>query len=235
MMATVNLLGGLLLTIAGGFSNAQSNTAVSSGAIGKCAVWNYPYTLYNNSGATQTVNDGVSVTVDQNRNIGAVNLAGSGALVMSGTQGITLSGSGGEIHCRWDIPYSRPGQINSTDPASVRFSDPVFQAPYSSSYRWVRGSGWSASVTGSFLNGSLNAVVNGNTAWQRFYFRNEAGSCGLLNAPAVPATWTDVLQIPMNSGDLLSYSAVVAYSTGTTCNTSSMTYTLGNAILLLEN
>ena len=52
----------------------QSNTAVISGNIGKCGVWDYPYTLYNTAAASQTVNNGVQVTVDQDRNIGAINL-----------------------------------------------------------------------------------------------------------------------------------------------------------------
>ena len=225
-----------LLIFGSGFCMyGQSNTAVASGSIGKCAVWNYPYTLYNNAGASQTVNDGVTVTVDQDRSIGAINLAGSGAMDLSGANGITMSGFGGDINCRWEIPYSQAGMISGSDPVSVYFSSPVFTAPYSSSYRWFRGSGWSASIAGSFLTGSLNTVVNSNSAWQRFYFRNEAGSCGLLYYPAVPATWKDALQISLNSGDTLSYVATVAYSTSSSCNTTSMSYTLGNATLLLEN
>jgi len=38
-----------LLLAFGTLATAQSSTAVASGSIGKCAVWDYPYTMYNSS------------------------------------------------------------------------------------------------------------------------------------------------------------------------------------------
>ena len=48
-------------------AGTQTNTAVSSDIIGKCALWNYPYMLYKISGATQNLNKGMTFTVDQTK------------------------------------------------------------------------------------------------------------------------------------------------------------------------
>ncbi len=218
---------------------AQSNTAVSSGSIGKCAVWNYPAILYNNSGASQTVSDGITVTVDQNRNIGAVVLSGSGTLVMSGSNGITLSGNGGDINCRWDIgSYGSHTVINNNGDTSGNYSENYgvfFTAPYSGTYYWLKGNGtWGANMSGAFLNGGFG-IVKSSGPDERIFYQSESGTCGLTGV-ASPPIWKDVSKpIPLGSGQTMSYGAGTVYDSRPACNNSTLNLSIGNAVVIFDN
>lgn len=229
----------LFLGLAGtGFG--QTNTAVTSGSIGKCAVWSYPYTLYNSSGASQTVNNGVTVTVDQNRNIGAVNLTGTGAMDMSGTNGITLSGSGSEINCRWDIGGGGSYAITNNDgmntTANPRNIGTFFTAPYTGDYFWVKGAGWSASLSGSYLNGSVTLRKDATGSEATVFYQNQAGSCGLLGGSDTPAFWNNSFGlIPLSAGNTMSYMIGTGYTSSPACANSRLDVTKGSAYMVFEN
>ncbi len=244
-------IGVLLIVLAGSLVEAQSNTAVASGSIGKCSVWDYPYTLYNNSGATQTVNDGITVTVDQNRNIGAMNLSGSGTLVMSGSSGITLSGSGGDTSCRWDIPgygshsITNNGGVfsnNSLGQSNISYdSGAVFTAPYAGNYRWAQGSGWSASISGSYLNGALGVRREGKDYFGTVFSQDQAGTCGFAgsSSTAQAPTWFPNTYgggpLVLTAGQRIYYSASTAYRSSGGCTATQMNFTIGTASLFYEN
>lgn len=237
----IKQLPAVILLITGSMAlQAQGNTASVSGNIGKCEVWGYPYTLYNSSGASQTVNNGITVTVDQNRNIGAVNLTGSGAMNLSGTNGITLSGSGGEINCRWDIAgggsYTMVNNDGNSDTNVDRNIGTFFTAPYNGNYGWVRDSGWAASLSGAYLNGSVNIASNAGGPGSSFYYRNQAGSCGLLAPPAQAETWYDSFgPIPLTAGTGISYTIGTGYSNGSGCTNTTLNVTRGSAIVVYMN
>lgn len=219
---------------------SQTNTASVSGSIGKCQVWGYPYTLYNTAGASQIVNDGITVTVDQDRNIGAVNLAGSGAMSLSGANGITLSGSGGEINCRWDIPaggsYTIVNNDGNPNTAIDRNIGTFFTAPYNGNYGWIRNTGWSASLSGAFLNGSINLRRNSDGTSSSIYYRNEAGSCGLLAPPAQAENWDNTLgPIPLTAGVGISYTIGTGYADSSGCTNTTLNATRGSAIVVYMN
>lgn len=218
----------------------QANTAVASGSIGKCAVWDHPYTLYNNAGASQTVSNDVTVTVDQNRNIGALNFDGTGAMNMAGTYGITLSGSGSEIQCRWDIPgYGDHIVVNNT---GVAANDPLliatfFTAPYTGKFVWRNhGSTWSAAMSGAYLKGNI-ALSNSSGAGLSIFSQDEPGTCGTVpgGTGTAPVKWTGAVLTNMVAGGTLSYRAGTAYNTDPGCADTKMTYTIGTAFVTYEN
>lgn len=241
----------LLALLAGSLLSAQGNTAIASGSIGKCAVWDYPYTLYNNSGASQTVNNGITVTVDQNRNIGSVNFSGNGAMDMSGSNGITLSGSGGDLNCRWDLPgygnhviTNNNGNfsINSLGQSAISYdSGAIFAAPYAGNYRWQLGSGWSASMSGSYLNGSLGVRRETKDYYGTVFSQNEAGSCGLSNPSSTTqaATWFPNTYgggpLVLTAGQNIYYSAATTYRSSGGCTSTQLNFTIGTATLYFEN
>ncbi|WP_294317791.1 hypothetical protein [uncultured Chryseobacterium sp.] len=226
--------------------NAQTNTnvATSSGNIGKCAVWGYPYTLYNSSGAYQGISNGVTVTVDQNRNIGGVVLAGTGALNFSGSNGITFSGSGTEITCRWDINSSGSYSVvnnnnNSTANSPVNLGV-FFTAPYSGDYGWIRdttsSSAWSASVSGAYLNGNITVMRDSDNAGSSLFYQDQPGNCGSLPGTTnTAALWNNSFLISMTAGTTLSYRAGTAYQNTPGCNNTTMNFTLGKANVVFIN
>lgn len=223
-----------LMLAAGTMAPAQSNTAVASGSIGKCAVWNYPYTLYNTSGASQTVGDGVTVTVDQDRNIGAVNLSGAGALSMSGSNGITLSGSGSEINCRWDV--NRNESYTIVNDNTRRSYGPVFTLPYTGAYSWHMGTGWAASVSGAYLGGFITLRPADMSDGVTIYGRNQAGSCGMIMNPEIPETWKSTWAINARpAGTNIYYTAWSGWSNNPSCSSTTLNFTLGNAQIYYEN
>lgn len=218
----------------------QSNTAVSSGSIGKCGVWGYPYTLYNRSAATQNVGDGITVSVDQNRTIGAVVLSGSGALSLTGSNGITMSGASAEITCRWDIDRSDSHTVVNNDgnpDITNHFQNwgTFFTAPYMGDYIWLRSSGWAASMSGGILNGGVRVVKN-NTKSSSYsiFFQNENGSCPAVGT-VMAATWDDYLIFSMNPGDTFQYGGSTRYSNSPSCPSSVLNVTLGNAVIAYDN
>lgn len=226
----------------------QSNTATTSGSIGKCAVWDYPYTLYNNASASQTVKNGVTVTVDQDRNIGAVNFTGSGALNLSGTNGITLSGSGADTTCRWDIGgFSTHILLNNNgiftnnskgEPSISYDSGAFFTAPYAGTYRWSLGTGWTANAYGSYKNGSLGVRKQGDDYFDKLFFQNEAGTCGQYpGTTAYPGTWFPSLSGNLNltSGQSISYAGNTVYQTGSSCQVTQFYFVVGTATMFYEN
>lgn len=243
-MKQLLILSGLITCLLG---RAQSNTATTSGSVGKCAVWGYPYTLYNNSGATQTVSSGVTVTVDQNRNAGAIVLSGSGAMDMSGANGITMSGSGSEINCKWDIPaagshtvVNNNGVFSTTSlgDTTISLSTPViFTAPYNGKYTWIQGTGWSASMSGSAIrNGGFGLHKSGNDVYGNIYFQNTAGTCGTPPTAPQGPTWFPTIDVgTMVVGRQLNYAASTAWTNGSTCNDTTLNFTLGNSTILFEN
>lgn len=223
----------------------QSNTAVASGSIGKCAVWNYPYTLYNNAGASQTVNDGVTVTVDQDRSIGAINLSGSGAMDLSASNGITLSGSGGEINCRWELGNYGSHTIvnnngtfttNSKGQPTISFATAsFFTAPYAGVYRWTIGAGWGASMSGAKLNGGIGIQKQGYDYFGNIFYQNQSGSCAVTGTIQGP-TWSSPLTpITLTAGQNLNYAANTAFTSGSSCNDTTLNFTIGTATLFYEN
>lgn len=231
-----------LMLAAGAMAPAQSNTAVASGSIGKCAVWNYPYTLYNTSGASQTVGDGVTVTVDQDRNIGAVNLSGAGALSMSGSNGITLSGSGSEINCRWDANRSGNYSVVNNSGSTTANSFPLntgtfFTAPYAGQYIWQLGSGWSASLSGAYLNGVVALFKDGTSQSSYVFAQSQSGTCGQASGTTTMApTWrSQISPISLTANQTLSYRAGTGFSTNSSCNNTTLNFTLGNATMLYDN
>ena len=234
---------GILLALMTGLcAYGQTNTASVSGNIGKCEVWGYPYTLYNTAGASQTVNDGITVTVDQNRNIGAVNLTGSGAMNLSGANGITLSGAGGEINCRWDIAaggsYTIVNNDGNPDTNVDRNIGNFFTAPYNGNYGWVRGTGWTASLSGANLNGSINLrrSSDGVPVASSIYYRNEAGSCGLLAPPSQGEIWRNSFgSISLAAGNSLFYSIGTGYDNAPGCTNTTLNATRGSAIVVYMN
>lgn len=218
----------------------QTNTAITSGSIGKCKVWDYPYTLYNNATASQTVNNGVTVTVDQDRSIGAVNFNGTGGMEMSGANGITLSGSGGEINCRWDIPaYGDHTIVNNT---GVATNDPLllataFTAPYAGKFVWRNnGSTWNAGMSGAYLNGNI-ALSNSSGAGFSIFSQDEPGTCGTApgGTGTKPVKWTGAILVNLVVGGTLSYRAGTGYSTDPGCADTEMTCTIGTAFVTYEN
>jgi hypothetical protein len=219
---------------------SQTNTAGASGSIGKCGVWGYPYTLYNTGSASQIINNGVTVTVDQDRNIGAVNLSGSGALSMSGTNGITLSGSGTQINCRWDI--SGGGSFTMVNNDNVAGSSPgrnlgaFFTAPYTGNYYWFRDAGWSASVTGAYLNAGIRIRNDSNGLDASFFYQNQAGSCGTVGSGGQPPEWSDGYgPISMSAGNTLSYTIGTVYTNNPSCNNTTLQLSRGSAVVVLDN
>lgn len=239
-MITKNKLVFLLLIMGSTEFRAQSNTAVTSGSIGKCAVWNYPYTLYNNSGASMNIDSGINITVDQNRNMGAVNLSGSGAMDMSGANGITLSGSAAEINCRWDISGGGSYTIVNNDgintSANPRNIGTFFTAPYTGDYFWVKGTGWSASLSGSYRNGSVTLRKDATGSEATVFYQNQAGSCGLLGGSDTPAFWNDSFGLlPLTAGGTLSYTIGTGYTNRSDCNNATLNVTKGTAMMVFEN
>ncbi len=221
------------------FAYSQTNTAVASGSIGKCAVWDYPYTLYNSAGASQTVSPGVTVTVDQDRSIGAVNLSGSGALALSGANGITLSGAGSETTCRWDIPLSKTANVyyGPNGGTVYELTSAGFSAPFTGNFIWVRSTGWSTAHSGTYSVGQLRLFNFTSNQSYPLYSRNEAGSCPAYQDPdwpVGPATWSDPVYLSMTAGNSLYYLARIP-NTATACRGARMDYTLGNAFLLYNN
>ena len=229
-------------------SQAQSNAAVTSGSIGKCAVWDYPSTLYNNGSATQSVNSGVTVTVDQNRNIGILVLNGSGAMDLSGANGITMSGSGGEITCRWNITSGGSYRVtnnegvfsnNSRGESSISLDNGVFfTAPYAGAYRWVKGSGWGALMSGSFLSGSFGIRIQGNDYYEPVYYENQAhplGTCGNPAGAQSGPVWTNSRMVTMGAGQKLSYAASTTYRLTGACADTKLDFDQGNSTLFYEN
>ncbi|MCD9855156.1 hypothetical protein LUD75_10580 [Epilithonimonas sp. JDS] len=214
---------------------AQSNTAVESGSIGKCFVWDYPYTIYNNSGASQTVGDGITVTVDENRNIGSVNLSGTGALDLSGANGITMSGSGTEITCRWDLE-SRGSHtlVNSSTPLVL---GTVFTTPQAGNYMWIRkNSEWSATVSGAYLLGEITVKSVKGRQLQTFE-QDQPGRCGTApgGSGSIPPKWNNIYFGSMAAGDSIFYVANVASSTDPACNDTTLSFTAGGAYMLYDN
>ncbi len=231
--------------------SAQSNTAVASGSIGKCSVWGYPYLIYNNSGASQAVGSGITVTVDEDRNIGAVDLSGDGSLSMSGTKAIILSGSGTETACRWDLPSAGTSHFTNNnnyyalnsigEPYVVYKTSAFFTAPYTGNYRWVLGSGWTASVSGAYLKASIGIFKPGQDFLRNVFAQNEAGTCGMAvpSSTVLPATWYPNAEgggsFSLTAGDKLRYGAGTAYNTTGTCNTTEINFTIGIATMYYEN
>ena len=240
----------LLVPLAG--LSAQSNTAVASGSIGKCAVWDYPYTLYNSSGASQSIGTGITVTVDEDRTIGTVDLSGDGALILAGAQGITFSGSASEIHCRWDLPsvggtahfvnnngYYADNSIG--EPYVVYKTGIFFTAPYTGSYRWEMGSGWTASVSGAYLKAAIGIFKVGQDFLRNVFAQNEAGTCGMAvpSSTPLPATWYPNAEgggaFSLMANDKLKYGASTAYSTTGSCNDTEITFKIGPSLMYYEN
>lgn len=217
----------------------QTNTAITSGSIGKCKVWNYPYTLYNTSTASQTVNNGVTVTVDQDRNIGAVNLIGSGAMDMSGSNGITLSGSGAQITCRWDISRTDSHTLvnNNGNSSAAYFQNwgTFFTAPYSGNYLWLRGSGWSASMSGPVLNGTIKIFKNNDgLVYKNIFYQNQSNTC-TASAEDPPSWENSIGPITMNPGETLQYGSRTQYNEIPACTGATLSATAGNATLMYDN
>lgn len=246
-----NLTKPLLLLLVSGSAAAQSNTAAASGSIGKCSVWGYPYLIYNNSGASQSVGSGITVMVDEDRNTGAVDLSGNGALVMSGSKGITLSGSGTETACRWDLPSAGTAYfvnnnnyyaVNSVgEPYVVYKTSAFFTAPYTGNYRWVLGSGWTASVSGAYLKASIGIFKAGQDFLRNVFAQNEAGTCGMAvpSSTALPATWYPNAEgggsFSLAAGEKLRYGTSTAYNTTGTCNDTGISFTISAATMYYEN
>lgn len=231
----------LLLISTGPCIYGQANTAVTSGSIGKCAVWNYPNILYNSTAGSMNINSGISITVDQNRNIGAVNLAGNGTLDLSGANGITLSGSSGDINCRWEINKNEYHNVTNNDGNSdianyFRNFGTFFTAPYGGNYIWLRGSGWSASMSGGGVrNGSIRVIKNNtkSTSYTTFY-QNESGDCpasGTITGP----TWGDYIVFALTPGNTLQYGGSTKYTNDPSCPPPILEVNLGNAVLLYDN
>lgn len=219
------------------------NTAVNSGSIGKCSVWDYPVTLYNNSLFTHYINSGITVTVDENRYSGAMVLGNGSALNLSGSNGVSFTGSGTDFRCRWEVNRTGNYSITNNQGDPDTFSMPLnmgwfFTAPYTGTYRYLLGSGWSASMSGAYQNGGIMIRRASDTAYidyYRFYSQNTAGTCGLAIAPAVPATFnSSAIGIGMAAGQHLFYAAGTAWNTSP-CNTSTLNLTMGNAIILYDN
>lgn len=229
----------------GATAAAQSNnTAITSGSIGKCAVWGHPYTLYNTVAASQTVSNGVTVTVDQNRNIGAVNLAGTGAMNLSGANGITLSGTGGEINCRWNIYRTDSHSLLNNDEQSTftHYQDwgNFMTVPYTGTYRWQRTTGWAASLpsSSSYYGGSVMLVINNdftNSAHRKTIFLVDQDNICSTGGTQIPSTWYDNYTLSLSSGQLLGYGAQTNYTNFTGCNQSRLNATCGNAVLYFDN
>lgn len=219
------------------------NTAVTSGSIGKCAVWGHPVTLFNNSTFTHYLNSGITVTVDEDRHSSAVVLGTGSTLDLSGSNGISFTGSGTDLRCKWQVngtgSYSITNNQGNPDGFSLPLNTGVFfTAPYAGSYRYQLGTGWSAAMSGAYLNGGLFIRRSTATAYidyTRFYTQNEAGSCGLATTPVQPGAFnSSSIVIGMGAGQRLSYAAGTVWNTSP-CNTSTLNFTVGNAVILFDN
>jgi len=217
----------------------QTNTAGASGNIGKCRVWGFPFTLYNNASATKTINSGVTVTVNEDKNSGTINLNGTGALDLSGSQGITFSGSGTEINCRWDATVNSGNftMINNdgyqnTD--QFRYITSFFTAPYSGNYILIRGTGWSASVSSNYPNGGIRVAKNSSTHLAQIFYQSQAGTCNLPNTNAPPAWYNFNVLSGLNAGDTLQYAIGTGWTNNPSCYPT-MNVTLGAAQIAYDN
>jgi len=217
----------------------QSNTAVANGNIGKCGVWGYPFTLYNNASATKTINNGITVTVNENKNSGAIDFNGSGALDLSGSQGITFSGSGTEINCRWNTTFNsgsftivnNDGNQNTTQP---RYLGSFFTAPYPGDYIFIRGSGWSASLSSNYSNGSIRVAKNNSSTIAQIFYQNQPGTCSFTSTNSPPA-WANLnIFSSLNAGDTLQYTIGTGWVNYAPCYPT-MNVTIGEAQIAYEN
>lgn len=239
-MKTKTHLISILLVLAATLAG-QSNTAVTSGSIGKCSVWGHPYTLYNSTAGSMNVGAGISITVDQNRSIAAVNLSGTGVMDLSGANGITLSGSSGDMHCRWDINRTDAHTLINND--GQRLADhyqdwgTFFTAPYSGTYRWQRNTGWQANMppSSSLYTAGIFLFRNGNFygTRQNIFLVDQGNICG--GSGGFPNTWTDTFTWSLSAGNILGYAAQTAWGSGAPCNETQLNAVCGNATLFFDN
>jgi hypothetical protein len=212
-------------------ATAQSNTAITSGNIGQCRVWDYPYTLYNNNTASKTINDGVTVNVNEDKNSGPIILSGSAALTFSGSNGISLDTSSTDTNCKWDIGTGNNSPFTG------------WYIPYVGNYKWSRGSGWNVVFDNSRKQrATVDLAFSLSSTTYRIFTRDEdtSNACHYFPNSGTPATWTDTVSFSTGASDVgqqLTYSFSVhttTYQIDIGCQ-SVATLTRGNSQIIYDN